>query len=180
MIFLPFIVINVVGHHYVWALVLFVLAGMSDGLDGLLARKLHQQTQLGQYLDPIADKLLMSTMFLVLSIEHRALVPWKFTVLVFSRDISILLVSGVLFMIAGLKDFRPSIFGKANTFAQVAAIFFALLLLVMPVLWIDIARKTFLKATFLFTIVSAVHYAFLVQHRLRSHAPSREAATGSA
>jgi len=178
MIFLPFIVINVVGHHYVWALVLFVLAGMSDGLDGLLARKLHQQTQLGQYLDPIADKLLMSTMFLVLSIEHRALVPWKFTVLVFSRDISILLVSGVLFMIAGLKDFRPSIFGKANTFAQVAAIFFALLLLVMPVLWIDIARKTFLKATFFFTIVSAVHYAFLVQHRLRSHAPSREAATG--
>src|SRR5712691_162314 len=67
MIFLPFIVINVVGHHYVWALVLFVLAGISDGLDGLLARRLHQQTQLGQYLDPIADKLLMSTMFLVLS-----------------------------------------------------------------------------------------------------------------
>jgi len=169
MIFLPFIVINVVGHHYIWALVLFVLAGISDGLDGLLARKLHQQTQLGQYLDPIADKLLMSTMFLVLSIEHRTVVPWKFTVVVFSRDISILLVSGVLFMIAGLKDFRPSIFGKANTCAQVAAIFFALLLLVMPVVWVDIARKTFLKATFVFTILSAVHYAFLVQHRLRAH-----------
>jgi len=169
MIFLPFIVINVVGHHYIWALVLFVLAGMSDGLDGLLARKLHQQTQLGQYLDPIADKLLMSTMFLVLSIEHRTVVPWKFTVVVFSRDISILLVSGVLFMIAGLKDFRPSIFGKANTCAQVAAIFFALLLLVKPVVWVDIARKTFLKATFVFTILSAVHYAFLVQHRLRTH-----------
>ena len=169
MIFLPFIVINVVGHHYIWALVLFVLAGISDGLDGLLVRRLHQQTQLGQYLDPIADKLLMSTMFLVLSIEHRTLVPWKFTVVVFSRDISILLVSGVLFMIAGLKDFRPSIFGKANTFAQVAAIFFALLLLVMPMVWVDIARKTFLKATFFFTILSAVHYAFLVQHRLRAH-----------
>jgi cardiolipin synthase (CMP-forming) len=170
MIFLPFIVINVVGHHYVWALVLFVLAGMSDGLDGLLARTLHQQTQLGQYLDPIADKLLMSTMFLVLSIEHRALVPWKYTVVVFSRDISILLVSGVLFMIAGLKDFRPSSFGKANTFAQVAAIFFAMLLLVTPVLWVDIARKTFLRATFIFTILSAIHYAFLVQHRLRNQA----------
>ena len=178
MIFLPFIVINVVGHHYVWALVLFVLAGMSDGLDGLLARRLHQQTQLGQYLDPIADKLLMSTMFLVLSIEHRDLVPWKFTVVVFSRDISILLVSGVLFMIAGLKDFRPSIFGKANTFAQVAAIFFAMLLLVMPVLWVDIARKTFLRATFIFTIISAVHYAFLVQHRLRGHVQSHREATG--
>ncbi len=177
MIFLPFIVINVVGQHYIWALSLFVLAGISDGLDGLLARKLHQQTQLGQYLDPIADKLLMSTMFLVLSIEHRAIVPWKYTVVVFSRDISILLVSGVLFMIAGLKDFRPSIFGKANTFAQVAAIFFAMLLLVMPVVWVDIARKTFLRATFFFTIVSAVHYAFLVQHRLREHAPSPEAKT---
>lgn len=175
MIFLPFIVINVVGQHYGWALVLFVLAGLSDGLDGLLARKLHQQTQLGQYLDPIADKLLMSTMFLVLSIEHRAIVPWKYTVVVFSRDISILLVSGVLFMIAGLKDFRPSIFGKANTFAQVAAIFFAMLLLVMPVVWVDIARKTFLKATFIFTILSAVHYAFLVQHRLRAPAQLPEA-----
>jgi cardiolipin synthase (CMP-forming) len=177
MIFLPFIVINVVGQHYGWALVLFVLAGVSDGLDGLLARRLHQQTQLGQYLDPIADKLLMSTMFLVLSIEHRAIVPWKFTVVVFSRDISILLVSGVLFMIAGLKDFRPSIFGKANTFAQVAAIFFALLFLVMPTEWVRIGLKTFLRATFIFTILSAVHYAFLVQHRLRAHGQAPEATT---
>jgi cardiolipin synthase len=170
MIFLPFIVINLVKHDFKWALVLFVLAGMSDGLDGLLARTLHQQTLLGQYLDPIADKLLMSTMFLVLSIEQPKLLPWKYTILVFSRDISILLISGVLFMIAGLRDFRPSIFGKANTFAQVAAIFFVLLLLVEPVAWVWIARTTFLRATFIFTIVSAVHYAFLVQHRLHAHA----------
>jgi len=168
MIFLPFIVINVVKHDFKWALALFVLAGLSDGLDGLLARTLHQQTVLGQYLDPIADKLLMSTMFLVLSIER--MIPWKYTVVVFSRDISILLISGVLFMIAGLRDFRPSIFGKANTFAQVAAIFFVLLLLIEPVRWVEIACTTFLKATFFFTIISAVHYAFLVQHRLHAHA----------
>jgi cardiolipin synthase len=167
MIFLPFIVINLVKHDFKWALALFILAGMSDGLDGLLARTLHQQTLLGQYLDPIADKLLMSTLFLVLSIER--MIPWKYTVVVFSRDVSILLISGVLFMIAGLRDFRPSIFGKANTFAQVAAIFFVLLLPIAPVRWIWIARTTFLDATFLFTIISAVHYAFLVQHRL--HAP---------
>jgi cardiolipin synthase (CMP-forming) len=170
MIFLPFIVIYLVKHDFKWALILFVCAGLSDGLDGLLARKLHQQTVLGQYLDPIADKLLLSTMFLVLSIEQRALVPWKYTVVVFSRDISILLVSGVLFMIAGLRDFRPSMFGKANTFAQVAAIFFVLLFLVEPIVLVQIATKVFLRATFLFTIVSAVHYAFLVQHRLREHA----------
>jgi len=166
MIFLPFIVINLVKHDFKWALALFVLAGVSDGLDGLLARTLHQQTLLGQYLDPIADKLLMSTMFLVLSIEQ--LIPWKYTVVVFSRDISILLISGVLFMIAGLRDFRPSICGKANTFAQVAAVFFVLLLLVEPTRWVWIARTTFLRATFIFTIVSAVHYAFLVQHRLHT------------
>jgi len=166
MIFLPFIVINLVKHDFKWALALFILAGLSDGLDGLLARTLHQQTLLGQYLDPIADKLLMSTMFLVLSIER--MIPWKYTVMVFSRDVSIMLIGGVLFMIAGLRDFRPSIFGKANTFAQVAAIFFVLLLLVEPVRWVWIARTTFLRATFIFTIVSAVHYAFLVQHRLHA------------
>jgi cardiolipin synthase len=169
MIFLPFIVINLVKHDFKWALALFILAGMSDGLDGLLARTLHQQTLLGQYLDPIADKLLMSTMFLVLSIER--MIPWKYTVVVFSRDVSILLISGVLFMIAGLRDFRPSIFGKANTFAQVAAIFFVLLLLIEPARWVWIAQITFLRATFIFTIVSAVHYALLVQHRLHAHAP---------
>ena len=165
-IFVPFIVINLVKHDFTWALALFVLAGVSDGLDGLLARTLHQQTLLGQYLDPIADKMLLSTMFLVLSIEQRALVPWKYTILVFSRDVSILLLGGVLYMIAGLRDFRPSIFGKANTFAQLGAIFFVLLLLVKPVALIDVAAKIFLRATFLFTVVSAVHYALLVQHRL--------------
>jgi cardiolipin synthase (CMP-forming) len=170
MIFLPFLVINLVKHDFKWALALFVLAGLSDGLDGLLARRLHQQTVLGQYLDPIADKLLMSTMFLVLSIQQRALVPWKYTIMVFSRDISILLISGVLFMIAGLRDFRPSIFGKANTCAQIGAVFFVLLLLVEPIVLVQIAAKVFLKATFIFAIVSAVHYAFLVQHRLRQPA----------
>ena len=167
MLFVPFIVINLVQEHYGWALTLFVLAGLSDGLDGLLARKLHQQTLLGQYLDPIADKLLLSTMFLVLSILH--MIPWKYTVLVFSRDISILAVSAVLYMIAGLRDFRPSVFGKANTFAQVAAIFFVLLFAVNQDPWIVIARKFFLRATFFFTIISADHYVFLVQHRLREH-----------
>lgn len=167
MVFLPFIIIHLVNGHYFWALILFVLAGISDGLDGLLARVLKQQTKIGQYLDPMADKLLLSTMFLVLSVLHR--IPWKFTVLVFSRDICIVAVSAVLYVAAGLRDFRPSIFGKANTFAQVAAIFFVMLFLVHPVRWVAIARLTFLRATFLFTIVSGLHYVLLVGQRLRSH-----------
>ncbi len=167
MIFVPFIVIHLVEGRYLWALVVFVIAGFSDGLDGLLARMLHQQTVLGQYLDPIADKLLLSTIFLVLSILRK--IPWKFTVVVFSRDISILAASAVLFAIAGLRNFRPSIFGKANTFSQIAAVFFVLLFEIRPLRGIWIARTEFLRATFIFTIISALHYVILVQQRLREH-----------
>jgi len=167
MIFVPFIVIHLVEGRYLWALVVFVIAGFSDGLDGLLARTLHQQTLLGQYLDPIADKLLLSTIFLVLSILRK--IPWKFTVVVFSRDISILAASAVLFAIAGLRNFRPSIFGKANTFSQIAAVFFVLLFEIRPWRGIWIARTEFLRATFFFTIISALHYVILVQQRLRQH-----------
>src|SRR5882672_9585408 len=172
MLFLPFIVISLVDRHYPMALLLFVLAGLSDGLDGLLARRLHQQTLLGQYLDPIADKMLLSTIFLVLSVVD--LIPWKFTVLVFSRDVCILLVSGVLYTIAGLRDFRPSIFGKANTFAQVAAVLFVMLFQVHGEHWVWLSRRFFLRATFFFTILSALHYVYLVGRRLRemNHQPS--------
>jgi cardiolipin synthase (CMP-forming) len=165
MMFVPFIVIDLVAGHYRWALILFVLAGFSDGLDGLLARTLKQQTVLGQYLDPIADKLLLSTMFMVLAILHK--IAWKYTVLVFSRDISILFASAVLYAIAGLRNFRPSIFGKANTFAQVAAVFFVLLFQIQHDRWVWITQTTFLHATVGFTVVSAVHYVFLVGQRLR-------------
>jgi len=170
MVFLPFIIIHLVNGHNFWALVLFVLAGISDGLDGLLARLLKQQTKIGQYLDPMADKLLLSTMFLVLSVLHR--IPWKFTVLVFSRDMCIVIVGALLYIAAGLRDFRPSMFGKANTFAQVAAVFFVLLLPVHHVAWVAIARLTFLRATFIFTIISGLHYVILVGQRLRTHSHS--------
>jgi cardiolipin synthase (CMP-forming) len=165
MLFLPFIVIALVDERYTIALILFVLAGISDGLDGLLARRLHQQTLLGQYLDPIADKLLLSTLFLVLSIVHK--IPWKYTVMVFGRDIAILVTSAVLYTIAGLRNFSPSIFGKANTCAQIAAVFFVMLFEIDPIRSIWITRTVLLWATFIFTAISWVHYAFLVQGRLK-------------
>jgi cardiolipin synthase (CMP-forming) len=179
MVFLPFIVIKLVEGHYLSALILCSLAGVSDLLDGLLARSLGQQTLVGQYLDPIADKLLLSTTFLVLSILHR--IPWKFTVLVFSRDISILTASAVLYAIAGLRDFRPSIFGKANTFAQLAAVFFVLMSGIVQRRWIEIARLTCLRAVFAFTIISGLHYVFVVGNRLQAvhPAPSPHSITGA-
>lgn len=102
---IPFLVIEILDGHYRMAFALFILAGISDALDGLLARWLSQKTTLGQYLDPIADKLLLSTLFVVLT--HVGMIPQYVTVLVFSRDAGILLISTLLFVTSTLRDFRP-------------------------------------------------------------------------
>jgi len=166
MVFIPFIVLSLIDREYRQALVLLVIAGLTDLFDGFLARKLHQQTRIGQYLDPIADKLLLSTLFMVLAILH--LIKWRYTVVVFSRDIGILGVSSVLYATAGLRDFRPSIFGKVNTLSQIAAVFFVMLFLVMPAQWVWFGKTLFLRMTFAFTILSALHYVILVGQRMRA------------
>ena len=167
LIIIPFIIINIVDNNHRSALVLLVIAGLSDGLDGLLARTLHQQTRLGQYLDPIADKLLLSTLFLVLSILHD--IPWKYTVLVFSRDLCIMIIAAVLYATTTIRDFRPSIFGKINTGAQVATIFFVLLYQVDSAPWIYYCRKVGLISTFMFTLVSGLHYVYITGQRLLAY-----------
>lgn len=172
LIFIPFIIINIVGHNWGWALTLLIIAGISDGLDGVLARALEQQTRLGEYLDPIVDKLLLSTLFVVLSAVGQ--IPWRYTIMVFSRDLSILLTSAVLYMTVGLRDFRPSVFGKINTFAQVATMFFVLLSNIYSATWIYWGRRLGLYATFAFTLVSALHYIYLVGKRMRNHESSRQ------
>ncbi len=169
LIFIPFVIISVFDGDWTWALALLLAAALSDALDGLLARTLHQQTMLGQYLDPIADKLLLSSLFLVLSFVKK--IPWKYTVLVFSRDLCIVATAVVLYATVGFRDFRPSIFGKINTFCQIAAVFFVVLSQVMRTPWVLLAVKIFLYATFTFTTVSGVHYVLLTGHRLRREQP---------
>lgn len=174
LIFVPFIVITVSDGRYGWALALFVVAGISDGLDGLLARKLNQRTVLGQYMDPIADKLLLSTLFLVLSITNK--IPWRFTILVFSRDIGILATCAVLYAATSFRDFRPSIFGKLNTACQVAALFFVLLnsYTAMPgavsssQAWIHATMHMLLWLVFALTLFSGLHYIFLTGQRMKA------------
>lgn len=178
LIFVPFIIINVLDNHYGWALGLLVAAGLSDGLDGLLARLLKQQTLLGEYLDPIADKLLLSSLFLVLSFMQR--IPWRFTVLVFTRDIGILMISAVLYAAVGLRNFRPSIFGKLNTAAQIGAVFFVLLFELHSSGWLFYTKRGFLWLTFLFTTLSGVHYIYLVGQRLKALGHAKSASAESA
>lgn len=164
--FIPFVVNSIIDGHYGIALTLFALAGVSDGLDGLLARSLSQRTKLGEYLDPIADKLLISTLFLVLSATHR--IPWRVTVVVFGRDLIILIVCTLVYATTSLRDFRPSLLGKANTVAQILTLGATLLVEVAPTFWLTVVKKVGIWTVFSLTIVSALHYVFLLGVRLHS------------
>src|SRR5271169_5126716 len=142
LIFIPFVIITVLDGNWPWALGLLIAAALSDALDGLLARTLHQQTLLGQYLDPLADKLLLSSLFLVLSFVKK--IPWKFTIVVFSRDLCIVATAVVLYATVGFRDFRPSFFGKLNTACQISAVFFVVLAQVMEARWLTLLQTLFL------------------------------------
>ncbi len=160
----PFLVLGILDGHFRTATVIFFIAGITDGLDGLLARLLHQRTLLGQYLDPVADKLLLSTLFLVLN--HEGLISRRVTVLVFGRDLGILVVSAILYISIGMRDFRPSIYGKANTLAQIIALATVLIGQFFAPVYIQVVRSVALNATMALTVVSGFHYAWRVGRKL--------------
>lgn len=162
----PFLVVAILQGQYALGFALFVAAGLTDGLDGALARILKQRSTLGQYLDPVADKLLLSTLFLVLT--YKQLIPAAVTVLVFGRDVGILLVSAILYAAAGRREFSPSIFGKANTVAQIAAVAAVLLHQLTTVKWVALFRMGALDATIFLTVASGLHYAWSASHRTSS------------
>jgi cardiolipin synthase (CMP-forming) len=166
LIFVPFVVVAIQQQKYAWALGIFVVAGITDLLDGLLARVLKQKTTLGQYLDPIADKLLLSTMFLMLSITH--LIRWPVTIMVFSRDIIILIICTLLYATGTMKVFRPTWFGKANTAAQIVTVPLVLLAKITGAHWARLAMLGGIGATMALTIISGVHYVLRLAFDLRS------------
>lgn len=166
----PFLVASILENRFGLSFGLFIAAGLTDALDGVLARVLKQRTALGQYLDPVADKLLLSTLFLVLS--YKGLMPTTVTVLVFGRDVGILLVAAILYAVAGRREFGPSIFGKANTVAQVTAVAVVLLHQLVTAKWVVILRFVALDATVGLTLASGLHYAWLIaSHRSSGQGP---------
>src|SRR6266568_6158869 len=163
---IPFLVIAIQDGRYPTAFALFVLAGFSDGFDGLLARWLSQRTTLGQYLDPIADKLLLSTLFVVLT--HVGLIPRYVTVLVFSRDLGILLISTLLFATGTLRDFRPSLFGKLNTLVQIIALIAVLCGKIFASAGLTVVRDGLIRAIAVLAPLSAAQYAWIVFRRINA------------
>jgi cardiolipin synthase (CMP-forming) len=163
---IPFLVIEILDDHYRIAFALFILAGISDALDGLLARWLSQKTTLGLYLDPIADKLLLSTLFVVLT--HVGMIPQYVTVLVFSRDVGILLISTLLFVTTTLRDFRPSLFGKLNTLVQIVALIAVLCQKIFVSAQLATLRDFLVRAIAVLAPLSAAQYAWIVFRRMNA------------
>jgi cardiolipin synthase (CMP-forming) len=174
----PFLVTAILERQFALSFALFVAAGLTDALDGTLARILQQRTMLGQYLDPVADKLLLSTLFLVLT--HMGLIPARVTVLVFGRDLGILLVSALLYAAVGRREFKPSLFGKANTVTQILAVAVVLLEQTDRAAWVLWLRPVTLDATMVLTVASGLHYAWLVSRRTGPAGPNGHASTDAA
>lgn len=170
----PILVAAILQNRFGLSFALFVAAGVTDALDGILARVLKQRSAFGEYLDPVADKLLLSTLFLVLM--YKGLIPTTVTILVFGRDVGILIVAAILYTVVGRREFAPSIFGKANTIAQVTAVAVVLLHQLTTAQWVVILRIVALDATIVLTVASGLHYGWIVSHHRSSTQESGPAA----
>jgi cardiolipin synthase len=166
---IPLFVILVVNGDLRKALLVFVVAGVTDALDGFIARFWHQQSPLGAYLDPIADKLLLTTAYVMLSIpslNHGTVIPAWITILVIARDVLMVSVALVLYLAAGVKRFPPSVLSKVNTILQVAAVVLVLIAGSFPDLRsIELAADTTLYLVAGLTVASGLHYIYLYSHR---------------
>jgi cardiolipin synthase len=158
--FLPIFLILISYEQYKWALLILVVAGLTDGIDGLLARKLNQKSALGAYLDPIADKLLLSSSFVILAMAKK--VAWWLTLMVLSRDVLLLIVAAVIILISGYRPFPPSIYGKLTTFFQIVFVFAVVLGAAYSYPhWTEVNR-VLIYTVAVFTTFSGFHYCFAV------------------
>ena len=187
MVLIPVFVGALYYQRFGWALAVFVAAGATDGLDGLFARRFNQYSPLGQILDPIADKLLLVTSYVTLSLpsimEPSALVqphprhlpvPFWVTAAVISRDIFIVVGAAAINVVTGFRRFRPSWLGKANTAVQIAAVVLVLVAASFPPLRGYL--PTVYTIVFAFAVISGVHYIFWANKLIGEDRQQREAA----
>jgi cardiolipin synthase len=152
---------------------IFIVAGITDGLDGLLARRFHQQSPLGRILDPIADKMMLVTSFVVLSmrgvypipIPKHLPIPFWVTITVISRDVFILVGAAAINMVTGFRAFQPSLPGKVSTVVQIVAVATVMLAAQIHV-GTGYYLPTVYASVFALTLLSGVHYIFFVSRLL--------------
>lgn len=147
------------------ALVVFLIAGISDGVDGFVARRFNQESALGTIIDPIADKLLMTTAFIILTLPNilpqtkHLPVPFWVTASVIGRDVLIITVAGAINIMTGFRGFKPSYLGKLSTLVQVVAV---TIILFAAVYGYTFFLPTVYTLVVLFAFLSGVHYIFFV------------------
>jgi cardiolipin synthase len=173
MVLIPVFVSLLFYQRFILALCVFILAGVTDGLDGLLARRFDQRSQLGTILDPIADKLMLVTSFVVLSMRSvfpqplpaHLPVPFWVTVAVISRDVFILVGAAAINIVTGFRGFRPSLLGKINTTVQIAAIAAIIFAASVP-FGTGYYLPTIYTTVFVSAVLSGAHYVFFVSKLL--------------
>jgi cardiolipin synthase len=157
----PLLVVLVVYRDFTWALVVFVMAGVTDLLDGLIARLGHQKTTLGAMLDPMADKILLSSSFVALTwgAGLHVRIPMWLTVTTLSRDAIILVSVAIINLTIGRRVFHPSLLGKLSTVSQILTAGAVLLLNALSADFTPVQHLFHL--TLVLTVASAFHYVYL-------------------
>jgi cardiolipin synthase len=172
LILIPIFVTTLYYQRFNWSLSIFLIAALTDGLDGLLARSLNQKTHLGEILDPMADKLLLVTAFIILSMPRFTVItpiPFWLTAAAISRDAFIVLGALVINITTGFSKFRPSLPGKINTLVQV-------LMIVVYLISNAFALHSYVLvamyyATLAMAIFSGLHYIVHVNRLINEEKP---------
>jgi len=154
---IPLFVILIINKHLDWALLTFAIAGITDGLDGLIARLTHQRTELGAYLDPIADKLLLFAAFISLAIIE--VIPSWLVVIVITRDVIILMGFLVMFLTGYHPKINPSLLSKTTTTFQIVTILFVLMAWYFPAF--KHLSVVAVYGTAIITILSGIQYIYI-------------------
>jgi cardiolipin synthase len=172
MALIPVFAILLVYGREGWALFVFAVAGFSDGVDGFIARRYKQESELGTIIDPIADKLLMTTAFIMMTIPgvlspgRHLPVPFWVTAAVIGRDVLIVTVAGAINVMTGFRGFKPSWLGKASTFVQVVGVILILVAAVFPSLR-GFYLPTVYTTVVAFAVFSGIHYIFFVARLMK-------------
>ncbi len=154
---IPVFVILIIYKSFWWALIVFALAGITDGIDGLIARITRQRTEMGAYLDPIADKLLLSAGFITLAIIE--VIPSWLAVIVITRDMIILLGVSIMVLTHAPLKIQPSLISKITTSLQITTIILVLMVDYGP--FFKQLATIAIYATTLFTMLSGAHYIYI-------------------
>src|SRR5579863_4238900 len=158
--FLPLFIIAIQYDRYPLALGILVAGGLTDGLDGYLARELNQKTALGAYLDPIADKLLLSSSYFVLALKDK--IGWWLAILVLGRDVLLLIACAVILLTVGYRPFPPSIWGKLTTFFEILLIVLVLVMAVWEGTGLMLMREICGYSVAVLVFTSGLHYSIVV------------------